>query len=88
MWGIRVTSIIVTYEHTQGFFVFIIYNHCLGIIHYFQHFCKSTESMLGGGGKSSCILSIVLILAIVLVHETSLADQHFYSMLLGEGGNM
>ena len=22
----------------------------LGIIHYFQHFCKSTESMLGGRG--------------------------------------
>ena len=28
----------------------------LGIIHYFQHFCKSTESTLGGGGKSSCML--------------------------------
>ena len=39
--------------------------------------------MLGGGGKSSCILSKKLVLATVLVHETSFANQHFYSMLLG-----
>ena len=58
----------------------------LRITHNFQHFCKSTESLLGGGGKSSCMLSIMLVLTIVLVHETSLTNQHFYSMLLGEGG--
>ena len=28
-------------------------NNDLGIIHYFQHFHKSTGSMLGGGGKFS-----------------------------------
>ena len=39
--------------------------------------------MLGGGGKSSCTLSKTLVLATVRVHETSLANQHFYSMLLG-----
>ena len=55
----------------------------LGIIHYFQHFRKSTESTLGGGGKSSCTLSKMLVLATVPVHETSLANQHFYSTLLG-----
>ena len=56
----------------------------LGIIHYFQHFRKSTESTLGGGGKSSCTLSKLLDLATVLVHETSLANQHFW----GEGMGM
>ena len=39
--------------------------------------------MLGGGGKSSCILSKMLILATVPVYETSLVNQHFYSTLLG-----
>ena len=39
--------------------------------------------MLGGGGKSSCTLSKMLILATIPVHETSLANQHFYSTLLG-----
>ena len=29
---------------------------CLGIIHYFQHFHKSTEATLRGGDKSSCTL--------------------------------
>ena len=38
--------------------------------------------MLGGGGKSSCTLSNMLVLATVPVHE-SLANQHFYSTLLG-----
>ena len=42
----------------------------------------STESTLGGGDKSSCTLSKMLVLATVPVHETSLANQHFYSMLL------
>ena len=51
--------------------------------HYFQDFHKSTEGTLGGGDKSSCTLSKMFILATVLVHETSLANQHFYSMLLG-----
>ena len=32
-----------------------------------------------GGGKSSCTLSKMLVLTNVLVHETSLANQHFYS---------
>ena len=36
--------------------------------------------MLEGGGKSSCTLSKMLVLATVPVHETS---QHFYSTLLG-----
>ena len=35
------------------------------------------------GGKSSCMLSKMLVLAIVSVHEASLVYQHFYSMLLG-----
>ena len=38
---------------------------------------------IGGGGKSSCTLSKMLVLASVLatvpVHETSLVNQHFYS---------
>ena len=42
----------------------------------------SIESTLGGGDKSSCTLSKMLVLATVPVHETSLANQHFYSMLL------
>ena len=33
--------------------------------------CKSTESTLGGGGKSSCTLSKMLVLATVPVHEIS-----------------
>ena len=37
----------------------------------------------GGGGKSSCMLLKMLVLATVPVHETSLANQHFYSTLLG-----
>ena len=51
----------------------------LGII----NFHKIT---LGGGGKSSCVLYKMLILATVCVHETNLANQHFYSMLLGREG--
>ena len=39
--------------------------------------------MLGGGGKFSCVLSKMLVSANVLVHETSLANRHFYSTLLG-----
>ena len=39
--------------------------------------------MLGGGGKSSYTLLKMLVLATVPVHETSLANQHFYSTLLG-----
>ena len=43
--------------------------------------------MLGGqgGGKSSCMLSKMLVLATVpaAVHESNLANQNFYSMLLG-----
>ena len=37
----------------------------------------------GRGGKSSCMLSKILVLATVPVHETNLANQHFYSTLLG-----
>ena len=35
--------------------------------------------MLGGGGKSSCTVSknLMLVLATVPVHETSLANQHY-----------
>ena len=54
----------------------------LGIIHYFQHFCKS---MLGGGGKSSCMLSIMMVLSSVPVHETSLAN--FFIVRFCEGGS-
>ena len=36
----------------------------LGVIHYFQHYHKSTESTLGGGGKSSCMPYKMLVLAI------------------------
>ena len=36
-----------------------------------------------GQGKSSCMLSKMLVLATINVHETSLANQHFYSTLLG-----
>ena len=32
--------------------------------------------MVGGGGKSSCTLSKMLVLATVPVHETSLANQY------------
>ena len=39
--------------------------------------------MLGGGGKSSCTLSKMLVLPTVPVHETSLANQLFYITLLG-----
>ena len=39
--------------------------------------------MLGGGGKSSCTLSKMLVLDTAPVHKTSLANQHFYSTLLG-----
>ena len=39
--------------------------------------------MLGGGGKSSCMLSKMLVLATVPVFKASLANQHFYSTLLG-----
>ena len=46
----------------------------LGIIHYFQHFCKSTESMLRGGSKSSqlCAFKNVGLSYCIqlLVHET------------------
>ena len=42
------------------------------IIRYYQHFCKSTESMLGGGDKSGCTLSKMLVLTTLPVHETSL----------------
>ena len=45
---------------------------------HFQHFRKSTESMLRGGGKSSCMFSKMLLYLYI-----SLAIQHFYSMLLG-----
>ena len=55
----------------------------LRIIHCFQHFHKSTESTLGGGSKSSCTLSKMLVLVTVPVHVTSLTNQHFCSMLLG-----
>ena len=52
----------------------------LGIIHYFQHYHKSTQSTLGGGGKSSCAPLKMLVLATVPVAtRTSLAHQNFYS---------
>ena len=41
--------------------------------------------MLGEGGKSSCMLSKMLVLATVPVFEASLANQHFYSTILGRG---
>ena len=41
--------------------------------------------MLGElGGKSSCTLLKMLVLAAIPVHETSLTNQHFYSMLREE----
>ena len=54
----------------------------LGIIHYFQHFCKSAESTLGGGGNPVVHFQKMLVLATVPVHETTLANQHFYSRIL------
>ena len=40
--------------HCSVVLVWIFYfSFSLGITHYFQHFHKSTESTLGGGGKSS-----------------------------------
>ena len=64
--------------------MYIFNKICLGIIHYFQHFCKSTESTLGGRGVNPVVhFQKCLVLASVSVHETSLANQHFYSTLLG-----
>ena len=57
----------------------------LGII---QHFHKSTESMLEGGGKSGCILLKMLVLNTVPIYETSLANHHFCSTLLYRGRDM
>ena len=60
---------------------------CLAIIHYLQHFHKSTEGgEQGGEGKSSCMLSKMLVLAPVLVHETNLANQIFIVRFGEEGG--
>ena len=47
----------------------------------FGHENLELYGMLGGGGKSSCTLSEILVLATIPVHETSLANQHFYSIL-------
>ena len=44
-----------------------------------QHFHRRTESTLGGGGNPVVRFKNVT----VPVHETSLANQHFYSTLLG-----
>ena len=64
-----------------------MYTLCKGpsSIIFTNNFHNSTESTLGGarGDKSSCTLLIMLVLATVPVHETSLANQHFYSMILG-----
>ena len=49
----------------------------------FSIFARVQRVRQGGGGKSSCTLSKMLVLATVNVHETSLANQHFYSTLLG-----
>ena len=50
----------------------------------FSAFLQQYREYARGGDKSSCMLSkMLLVLAIVPVHETSLADQHFYSTLLG-----
>ena len=44
--------------------------------------------MLGGRGKSSCMLSKTLVLATLPVHETSLSNQHFIVRFWEEGGGM
>ena len=46
-------------------------------------FLQDYREYAKGGGKSSCTLSKMLVLATVPVHETSLANQHFnYSTFL------
>ena len=42
-------------------------------------FCRGTESTLGGGINPVVHFQKLLVLATVSVHETSLANQHFYS---------
>ena len=44
-------------------------------------FSAFSQEYTRGGGKSSCMFSKMLVLASVPVHETSLVNQHFYSML-------
>ena len=41
--------------------------------------------MLGGGGKSGCMLSKMFVLGTVPVHETSFTNQRFCSMHLSRG---
>ena len=57
----------------------------LGIIHYFANIDYARE-----GGKSSCMLYNMFVLASIPVHETNVANQHFYNTLLGSfrGGGM
>ena len=50
----------------------------------FVIFSIFTESALGGGVKPVVDFKM-FVLATVPAHETSLANQHFYSMLLGRG---
>ena len=54
----------------------------------FSAFLQEYREYARGRGKSSSMLSKMLVLATVLVHEASSANQHFYSMPLGEGGDM
>ena len=63
-------------QHKAAYGAKYIATLCLRDYQLFSVFHKSTESTLGGGGKSSCTLSKMLVLAAVPVHETSLANQH------------
>ena len=49
----------------------------------FSAFSQEYREYTRGGGKSSCMLSKMLVLATVPVHENKFSQSTFYSMLLG-----
>ena len=49
----------------------------------FSAFSQDYREYARGGGKSSCTLSKMLVLATVPVFEVSLANQYFYGTFLG-----
>ena len=54
----------------------------------FSAFLQEYGEYAKGEGVNPVVCLKILVLATVLVHETSLAYQHFYSTLLGRGGIM
>ena len=85
LWPATSRNTNTRYWHKMHKHILLLRDHPLLIIHYFQQYHKSTESTLGGGGKSSCMLSKMLVLASVPVCETSLANQHFIVRFWGGG---